>query len=449
MHKRITLLLASTLLIIALATVTQAQEADEQSDSEAGAELLQEVRQRLNNKAESLGDVSQDIGLIEEQLDLATERVLTLEQQITGLEAVLAESEAKLKVVQEAITELTIKIADKNDLVNEKREQLAEQQELAEDFLEFLYVQNVNIGGFDGRISQTLKLLFAEEQASDLLTDLYFLELMETASRELFIELDQTKRELEQEELELKQQKVLEQELERELIRTRDIRQIQLDAQAELLSQTQGRIEIYEQLLIEAQREKSEIRSQVSDLAANYRDLEERFGELGSNFATDDIGAGLGKAKLSWPIIPERGISAFFRDQSYKAALGVEHNAIDIRAGMETPVLAAADGVVYRVRGGEGPEYHYIIVAHKNGILTLYGHMYDIYVREGQTVRRGQRIGASGGLPGSRGAGWLTTGPHLHFEVFDNGRHVDPMYYLDLSQINSKFVPDRYLSLPR
>jgi murein DD-endopeptidase MepM/ murein hydrolase activator NlpD len=113
---------------------------------------------------------------------------------------------------------------------------------------------------------------------------------------------------------------------------------------------------------------------------------------------------------------------------------------------MSTPLKAAEDGVVYRVKGGEGLDYHYVILAHSDGILTLYGHMYDITVTEGQYVQRGQTIGLSGGMPGTRGAGYLTTGPHLHFEVFDNGTRVDPLFYLDLSssEIQEKYVPQAY-----
>ncbi len=114
---------------------------------------------------------------------------------------------------------------------------------------------------------------------------------------------------------------------------------------------------------------------------------------------------------------------------------------------MATPVRAAADGVVYKQRGkgSDGIDYHYILIAHHDEVMTLYGHMFEILVDAGEEVRRGQIIGLSGGAPGTTGAGPLTTGPHLHFEVFEDGRHVDPMLYLDLDAVDEKYVPDRYL----
>jgi murein DD-endopeptidase MepM/ murein hydrolase activator NlpD len=67
--------------------------------------------------------------------------------------------------------------------------------------------------------------------------------------------------------------------------------------------------------------------------------------------------------------------------------------------------------------------------------MTLYGHMYDIFVEEGEPVSRGDIIGLSGGAPGTRGAGYLTTGAHLHFETLKDGVNVDPMPYLDPEEL--------------
>ncbi len=147
-----------------------------------------------------------------------------------------------------------------------------------------------------------------------------------------------------------------------------------------------------------------------------------------------------------WPTEPMRGISAYFRDASYAAVFGVGHNAIDIPAYQRTPIRAAADGVVY-VAKDNGYGYSYIILAHSNGFMTVYGHMNEILVEEGQIVPDGFVIGLSGGMPGTKGAGYMTTGPHLHFEVLHNGIHVDPMDYLNLSILAEEHVqllPEKY-----
>jgi murein DD-endopeptidase MepM/ murein hydrolase activator NlpD len=104
----------------------------------------------------------------------------------------------------------------------------------------------------------------------------------------------------------------------------------------------------------------------------------------------------------------------------------VPHYGIDIVVGENTPVRSAAEGVVFLVRDGGDTGYTYVLIGHRGGMATLYGHLRLVNVATGQDVSAGQVIGLSGGKPGTPGAGPLTTAPHLHFEVIQNGSNVDP-----------------------
>jgi len=98
------------------------------------------------------------------------------------------------------------------------------------------------------------------------------------------------------------------------------------------------------------------------------------------------------------------------------------HPGIDISASYGSPVTAAGNGAV--IFAGRDPGYGgVVIVAHGGQLDTLYGHLSALYVREGQSVRRGQAIGAVG-------ATGRATGAHLHYEVRVNGAPVDPRRYL-------------------
>ncbi|RYG39092.1 hypothetical protein EON81_01920 [bacterium] len=95
------------------------------------------------------------------------------------------------------------------------------------------------------------------------------------------------------------------------------------------------------------------------------------------------------------------------------------HTGVDFGAATGTAIYSVAPGVV--VATGYGRGYgNRVIIDHGGGILTLYGHCSAVYVGSGQKVTRGQRIAAVG----STG---MSTGPHLHFEVWQNGRKVNPM----------------------
>jgi murein DD-endopeptidase MepM/ murein hydrolase activator NlpD len=98
------------------------------------------------------------------------------------------------------------------------------------------------------------------------------------------------------------------------------------------------------------------------------------------------------------------------------------HTGIDLGAGMGTKVFSAEWGIVRRAEwlGGYG---NTIMVDHGGGIWTLYGHLSKINVKVGQTVARGEVIGLVGST------GW-STGPHLHFEVRENGTPVNPHNWL-------------------
>jgi len=94
------------------------------------------------------------------------------------------------------------------------------------------------------------------------------------------------------------------------------------------------------------------------------------------------------------------------------------HNGVDIGVDSGTPVLAAMEGSVSET--GYNSSYgNYVVLYHHAGWMSLYGHLQSISVKEGQRVASGQRIAYSGNTG-------YSTGPHLHFSVFKNGRTVNP-----------------------
>lgn len=98
------------------------------------------------------------------------------------------------------------------------------------------------------------------------------------------------------------------------------------------------------------------------------------------------------------------------------------HQGIDVGAPRGTSIYAAADGVIEMARynGGMGRT---IIIDHPYGHKTLYAHLIDYKVKEGEEVKKGDVIG----FVGSTG---FSTGPHLHYEVHWEGEPVDPMEFL-------------------
>lgn len=99
------------------------------------------------------------------------------------------------------------------------------------------------------------------------------------------------------------------------------------------------------------------------------------------------------------------------------------HTGIDIANQKGTPVVATADGVV-KFAGWQEGYGKAVVIEHKHGYVTIYGHLSSIKVRVGQSVVRGEVIG----LMGDTGT---ATGPHLHYEVWKDNKLCNPVKFLD------------------
>lgn len=139
---------------------------------------------------------------------------------------------------------------------------------------------------------------------------------------------------------------------------------------------------------------------------------------------------GAGSIALLWPVEPALGISAHFEDDAYEERFGIPHHAIDIPVAQGSVVAAAADGTVVKV-SDNGMGFSSLVIRHKGGFATMYGHVSSFLVEEGDTVEAGDAVALSGGRPGTKGAGRMTTGSHLHLELLKDGVQVDPLKYLE------------------
>ena len=101
------------------------------------------------------------------------------------------------------------------------------------------------------------------------------------------------------------------------------------------------------------------------------------------------------------------------------------HTGVDFSAKTGTPIYATGDATVVAAGKNLNEYSGYGIVCvldHGFGYRTLYAHMHDVQVRQGQKVKRGEQIGSVGSTGMSKGS-------HLHYEVIQNGKKVNPVYY--------------------
>jgi len=123
---------------------------------------------------------------------------------------------------------------------------------------------------------------------------------------------------------------------------------------------------------------------------------------------------------FAWPVPYTRNITSY-----YGPRWGSYHYGIDIASsGVYGQAIVASDGGTVTWAGWDSSGYgYYVVIDHGNGYSTLYGHCSNVYVTRGQYVSQGQTIAAVGST------GW-STGPHLHFEIRQNGSKMNPLNYL-------------------
>jgi len=276
-----------------------------------------------------------------------------------------------------------------------------------------------------------LEIIFDSTSFSDLLARIDFVNDIMRADETSYISLqnarnetEEAKEALEETKDELDEEKVQLEAMEEELLE-------QLEEAHELIRSIEANLEteqaLHDQVVEEEERVQRQINQAVAQLRAQQeaerlRRLREQQsgsggGSANAGAATDGGGGGGGggSGSLGWPT-GGRVISNFGMRS------GRMHQGTDFGAPHGASITAAESGTV--ITAGYGRGYgNYIVIAHGNGVTTLYAHNATNSVSVGQQVSRGQHIGTVGS------SGNATT-PHVHFEVSVNGVRVNPMGWL-------------------
>ncbi len=212
--------------------------------------------------------------------------------------------------------------------------------------------------------------------------------------------------------------------LERAAMELQQEQQAQQEARSQLGSLAGERRNLVELAAVRRRSVATQV-AQMEDLsAAEEASLEALIQERERELAAQQKAAGIAGVEsqgasgmFSWPVTGTITSPFGWRSNPFGGAPEF-HQGLDIAAPSGTTVTAAAGGTIIMAQwyGGYG---NYILIDHGGGYSTGYGHLSAIYVSVGQSVQRGQAIGAVGSTGQS-------TGPHLHFEVRIAGKPVDP-----------------------
>jgi murein DD-endopeptidase MepM/ murein hydrolase activator NlpD len=357
---------------------------------------LESIKKEQENYRKQIEKKQAERSSLENQLEIVKNRTAETELSLAQAKIDIETTNLEIQKVNLEIVEMDENISSNKDSLSTAIKLLS--QEDGKSQLEILLLNNY----LTDYVNQIRYLENINNKISDNLTDLRFTKDRLGDSQEKLTanseKLRQLRRELEERQVALAGEK---------------------DTKGFLIDQTKNSESEYQRLLLSAKQEQN---SASADILSLEKSLRDKVNQAGKDKIT------LSYSGFVWPV-PSHSISAYFHDPSYPFRNIFEHPAVDIRSPQGTPIRAAASGYVGRAKDG-GLGYSYIMLIHADGLSTVYGHVSRLYVKEDEYVSQGQIIGLSGATPGTPGAGPLTTGPHLHFEVRLNGIPVDPSSYL-------------------
>lgn len=437
---------------------------------------LADIKANLQAKQTDFTKLDKKIRHLEKAILPIQRQINSIGDEIGLLNGQIVDSKNKIKGVESQVAEKQISLKNLYYDLRAKEADLNAQRKVVLEYIVMMYREDEKFRGLVGEGSSTLKLLLADSSVSENLLGQDYLGILEQTGREVFYDLHKKKLALEEKRTEFATQQAELEQLNQDLNNERTVLEQNRQAKQELLAKTEGQEEAYQQMLEESLKQQLQSAIEIQNMRENVEFIEEKLKVLDESLAqvqqlaksetppdaiqeaesqlqasdasegeppvSEEPSAPARAHVFSWPV-PPVAITAYFHDSAYPKKWGI-HQAVDIRAKQFTEIRAPANAYVFQTKDN-GKGYSYIILAHKNKFVTVYGHVTEILVKAGDTVKEGDVIGLSGGTPGTKGAGWQTTGPHLHFEVWHNGSQVDPLDWLPIEMLPIEYIPDRFL----
>ncbi len=384
--------------------------------------------------------------------------VVTIINDIEQTKDVLAASIKKIYFYQG-------KIVNSVDKVNTIRENLSETKSYIEKFSQFMYKINNEYYNVDGTLDELKLFIKSDGQITEQLSNTA---MVETVMNKMNTLMDTM----------TKQEKETIEQIKSSNQNRTAIRKTITEYEARLKTLQEQRKFLWDYLtLYESNKVKmtKELASLFSTRSEVYGDINTTIAKINSKDYADvsfDVTKKLQElqtteayakrdenaAPLSWPLYPVVYISRYFEDPEYQEKYKIPFNGIEIPAEQNSPLYAVDEGLVYKIANKDGVWLNWVLLIHKNNMMTVYLYPNSVIVEEGDIVRRGQIIGYSGGEPGTKGAWFVAGGPNLTFMVIKDGKITNPIDYLDLSVLQDKskiptgykfkYLKDKY-NLPR
>ena len=371
------------------------------ADPQAELEAIEREQEALDEKIEAL--LAQKGNMLDKIAVIDGERA-TVEKAVKKLDAKIHMLNAEIDIVQGRLQKAQQELAAISDELNVILGDLVARTDIFTERAVAIYKAGP---------SAYLESILSSQDLTQLLKRYEYYESALEADNEMIDAINLLRSETDQKRLEVE---------ERRAAIVKDKKKLERDkaAIAAIRTEKAGRLASLNDLLAAKQAVVEEVDSRRKSFLAAQARLEADSNQIKDLLAGSGPGPG-GTGQLAWPVSGPVSSPYGWRTHPIFGDRRL-HTGLDISAGYGSTVYSADRGTVsfVGVMGGYG---NVVVVDHGGGLATTYNHLSAFSVSSGQTVGRGQPVGAVG-------CTGYCTGPHLHFEVRVNGSPVDPMPYL-------------------
>ncbi len=372
-----------------------------------------QINQDINDKRAQIDELKKQMAIYEKNVEAKKNEIGELSAQLSILNSNIAKINLEIQAANLEIEATNLKIDHTELKIQAKEKEILGLKEKVAEILRSLHQQQQQ--------SSLLEILIINENFSDFMNQIDQLQKMQDMVVLQVNDLKTVKMAMLNDQTDLENNRTELDALKNILDNKKDVLDEQKNSKAQIVKLTQGQQAKFEVLLKQAKAEQSQANSDIVYLEKIAREkLNRELQKKQEDTSTPG---------LAWPV-NSRTITAYFHDPEYPFRYVFEHPAIDLASPQGTPIKAVQSGYVAKAKDGGKTGYSYIMIVHAEGLSSVYGHVNQFSVENEQFVTKGQVIGYSGGMPGTRGAGPLSTGPHLHLEIRLNGVPVDPLNYL-------------------
>ncbi|MBI5071472.1 peptidoglycan DD-metalloendopeptidase family protein [Candidatus Falkowbacteria bacterium] len=407
------ILTAISLLVPFNFSLIQAAKAEE-APANALVGEISNLDKEIDAKRKEIEALQQKSDGYKKQIEAAQKKTASLSTELAILSNRIAKIKIDIETTEKKIETITLEIKNLETQILDKENSIAKSKDRIAEFLRLIHRNDEK---------SYLEVIATNQSFSEVFDQMKYVENLQADLQNTLNQVQELKAELEEQKKQREDKKAEAENSKNEMVKMQSSLEEQIQSKEVLLDKTYDSEKQFQNWLLQSKYEEEQINAEITALE---RTIRQRLEESDKAFSEGQSGS----VALSWPVDPGRGITATFHDPDYPFRYIFEHPAIDIRAYQGTPIKAPAPGYVGKIKNGGQKGYSYIMLLHANGLSTVYGHVSKINVQEDTYVIRGQVIGLSGGMPGTPGAGPLTTGPHLHFETRLDGIPVNPLDYL-------------------